>query len=139
MKLTLLLIFGFILIAVGGFWYLAAQLYDDVERQYAQAAEEPMVDMAHLFASIIEADLEEGKIDATRLGEAFANAYRREFTAKIYSLEKTSVSTHLYVTDANGIVLFDSDGGKTEGKDLSKWRDVDHALRGEYAARATRA
>ena len=98
-----------------------------------------MVDMAHLFASIIEADIEDGKIDATRLGEAFENAYRREFTAKIYSLKKTQVSTHLYVTDSDGIVIFDSDGGRREGKDFSGWRDVGHALRGEYAARATRA
>lgn len=139
MRLTLLLIFGFILIAAGGFWYLASLLYEDVERQYAQAAEEPMVDMAHLFAAIIEADLEEGKIDATRLGEAFASAYRREFRAKIYSLEKTQVSTHLYVTDSDGIVIFDSDGGKNVGLDFSGWRDVDSALRGEYSARATRA
>ena len=139
MKLTLLLIFGFILIAVGGFWYLAKQIYEDVERQYAQAAEEPMVDMAHLFASFLEMDIKEGEIDATRFREAFDDAYRREFSGKIYNLEKTNLFTHLYVTDGTGRVLFDSEGGIREGQDYSHWRDVSSALRGEYRARATRS
>jgi two-component system sensor histidine kinase CreC len=35
-------------------------------------------------------------------------------------------------------VLFDSDGGRDEGKDYSQWRDVYLTLRGSYGARATR-
>lgn len=139
MKLTLLLIFGFLVIAVGGFWYLLRQIHDDVERQYAQAAEEPMVDIAHLFASILETDIKDGRIDANRFGTAFTNAYRREFSAKIYNLEKTSLFTHVYVTDSTGLVLFDSEDSEREGRDYSGWRDVRNALGGRYGARATRA
>lgn len=139
MKLTLLLIFGFLLIAVGGFWYLAKEIYEDVERQYAQAAEEPMVDMAHLFAALVERDITEGRLDASRFRIAFDEAYKREFSARIYNMEKTKMFTHLYVTDRDGIVLFDSDGGIREGSDYSGWRDVKWGLQGIYKARATRS
>lgn len=43
-----------------------------------------------------------------------------------------------YVTDANGIVLYDSEG-KAEGQDFSQWNDVYRTLRGKYGVRATRA
>jgi two-component system sensor histidine kinase CreC len=35
-------------------------------------------------------------------------------------------------------VLFDSEGGRDEGKDYSRWRDVYLTLQGRYGARATR-
>ena len=57
--------------------------------------------------------------------------------AQIYSLNKTAVNTHLYVTDGDGIVLFDSDGGRAEGLDYSWRRDVGFSLRGLYGARST--
>jgi two-component system sensor histidine kinase CreC len=41
------------------------------------------------------------------------------------------------VTDATGMVLFDSTG-RDEGKDYSRWNDVIRTLRGEYGARSTR-
>jgi len=42
------------------------------------------------------------------------------------------------VTDDRGIVRFDSDGGRDEGKDYSRWNDVYLTLGGRYGARATR-
>ncbi len=42
------------------------------------------------------------------------------------------------MTDARGIVIYDSHGGTDEGKDYSRWNDVYLTLRGQYGARATR-
>jgi two-component system sensor histidine kinase CreC len=42
----------------------------------------------------------------------------------------------VYVTDARGIVVFDSDGAAV-GKDYSRWNDVYLTLRGRYGARST--
>lgn len=137
-RLTFLVILGFLVIALGGFYFLLRGIYDDVERQYAQAAEEPMVDMAYLFASMVETDLEEGQIDPSRLKDAFDAAYRRDLRARIYNLNKDSLYTHVYVIDGEGIVIFDSNNGATEGEDFSEWNDVVLAMRGEYAARSSR-
>lgn len=138
MRLTLVVVAGFLLIAGGGFFVLMKTISDDLERQYSQASEEPLVDFAHLFASLLEQDMEEGEIDVTRFREAFAGAYRREFVARIYQLEKSEIQTHVYVTDRKGIVVFDSDGGKREGEDYSRYNDVFLARQGAYGVRATR-
>jgi len=110
----------------------------DVERQYSQASEEPLVDFSHLFASLIELDVKNGKIDPARFRTSFNNAYHRKFLAKIYQLEKTEIQTHVYVTDDDGIVIFDSDEGKLEGLDYSKQNDVYLVQQGRYGARSTR-
>jgi two-component system sensor histidine kinase CreC len=44
----------------------------------------------------------------------------------------------VYVTDQDGIVVFDSDQGKAVGADYSRWNDVFRTLRGGYGARTTR-
>ena len=138
MKITLLIVLGFLAIAGGGFFALMRTIGEDIERQYSQASEEPLVDFAHLFASLIERDVEEGKIDVGRFRESFANAYRREFTARIYQLEKSEIQTHVYVTNEEGIVIFDSDDGAIEGEDYSEYNDVFLARQGKYGVRASR-
>tara|TARA_R110002096_G_scaffold4501_17_gene21159 strand:- start:7687 stop:9126 length:1440 start_codon:yes stop_codon:yes gene_type:complete len=138
MRLTLFVIAGFLAIALTGFYFLLRSVYDDVERQYAQAAEEPMVDMAHLFAALIETEINEGVIDPARFRDAFDRAYSRELRAKIYNLVKTKLFTHVYITDANGIVLFDSERPDNVGEDFTEWRDVSLTLKGRYGARSSR-
>src|SRR6056297_912606 len=115
MKITLLIIAGFLLIAGGGFVFLMTTISEDVERQYSQASKEPLVDFAHLFAALLEQDIEEGELDISRFREGFASAYDREFLARIFELEKRSIHTQVYITDRNGIVIFDSDDGKRGG------------------------
>jgi len=137
-RLTILVILGSLLIAIGGFVYIVRAVYQDVERQYAQAAEEPMVDMAHLFAAFLETDLAEGRLDPTRFRHAFQAAYRREFDARIYQLHKTELFTHVYVADATGLVLFDSQDGAREGQDYSRQREFYLTRRGHYGARSAR-
>ena len=95
MKITLLIMLGFV---VGGGLAVFMVVYsalDDVERQYSQAAEEPMVDVAQLLAALIEADIEDGVIDASRFRLAFERAHLREFVADIYRLHKTELFTHV--------------------------------------------
>lgn len=138
MRITLLMVAGFLVIAGAGFYLLMRTISADIERQYSQASEEPLVDFAHLFASLLEQDVKEGKIDVTRFRAGFAGAYRREFLAKIYQLEKTEIRTHVYITDEKGIVVFDSQNGQREGNDYSQYNDVFLARKGEYGVRASR-
>ena len=133
-----MIVLGFLIIAGGGFYALMRTIGEDIERQYSQASEEPLVDFAHLFASLIERDVEDGKIDVRRFRESFTNAYRREFTARIYQLEKNEIQTQVYVTNQEGIVIFDSEDGMREGRDYSEFNDVFLARQGKYGVRASR-
>ena len=115
-----------------GFGVLLHKLWDRVERQYLEAAEEPMVDAAHLLASLIET------AGTDTLAPTFDSAHARIFQAQIYTLQKNGVGMHAYVTDEKGIVVFDSEH-KATGEDYSKMRDVGLTLRGSYGARSTKS
>ncbi|MAS94598.1 MAG: two-component system sensor histidine kinase CreC [Verrucomicrobiales bacterium] len=138
MKITLLIVIGFLAIAGSGFYWVMKTIRDDVSRQYSQASEEPLVDFAHLFAGLLEQDLRDGKIDVSNFRQGIASAYKREFLATIYQLEKREIQTNIYITNEVGIVIFDSDEGKREGKDYSEYNDVYLARQGKYGVRSTR-
>ncbi|HKP04610.1 MAG TPA: two-component system sensor histidine kinase CreC [Chthoniobacterales bacterium] len=130
------------LLIVGiGFFYLVKKITDvnEIKPRYMQSIEEPMVDTARLLAALLESQSPGGNIDIGPFRESFQRARSRPFSAKIYSKLKTDIDLHVYVTDANGIVLFDSNGGKAEGRDFSRQNDVWLTLRGKYGARSTRA
>ncbi len=138
MRITLLIVAGFLLLAGSGFFLLMKMFTDDVEHQYSQASEEPLVDFANLFASLIENDIADGTIDPANFEKAFAKAYQREFLAKIYQLEKTGIETQVYVTDSEGIIIFDSMDGQRLGEDYSQYNDVYLTRQGNYGARSSR-
>lgn len=139
MKITLLIVLGFLVIAGSGFFLLMNTIREDIERQYSQASEEPLVDFAHLFAGLLEQDIRDGKIEVEKFRKGFSGAYGREFVAKIYQLKKTEIQTQVYITDESGIVIFDSEGGAKEGLDFSHYNDVLLTRKGEYGVRATRS
>lgn len=138
MKTTLLIVAGFFVIAGSGFFLLMRTIRHDVERQYSQASEEPLVDFAYLYAGMLEQEVEAGRISVTKLRAGVESAKEREFLAKIYQIEKRDIPTQIYVTDAEGIVIFDSENGELEGEDYSEFNDVYLARTGKYGARATR-
>ncbi|MES2934264.1 MAG: two-component system sensor histidine kinase CreC [Pseudomonadota bacterium] len=108
----------------------------DIDSRYRESAEESLVDTAHLLAAFVETDMREQAIDVSRLRGALSNAYGRRFEAKIYGITKRRVDLHIYLTDDNGSVIFDS-AGQAVGQDFRAWRDVNRALAGEYGARTT--
>lgn len=133
--LTHLLIVGI------GFFFLVKKIADprEIRSRYMESIEEPMVDTAHLLAALLERGMTDGQLDIALFREAFQQARSRPFLAKIYSKEKAGVDLHVYVTDANGLVIFDSDDGRAEGQDYSQRNDVFLTLRGKYGARSTKA
>ena len=138
LRFTRVTLFFIAFIIATGFGLLATHFAADVEPQMFQATEEAMVDSAHLFAGLLENDMRDGRLDTARLRRVFDSAHRRAFEAKIYDHVKNHVGLNVYVTDARGTVVFDSDRGKREGLDYAALRDVARTLRGEYGARSTR-
>jgi two-component system sensor histidine kinase CreC len=137
-KITLLIVLVFLAVGGLGVFTVVYTTHDDVERQYSQAAEEPMVDVAQIFAAMIEKDIVDGVIDVSGFRAGFRQAHQRQFEAKIYSLHKSEVFTHVYITDEKGVVIFDSDDGRREGMNYAEQRDVHLTMNGKYGARSTR-
>jgi two-component system sensor histidine kinase CreC len=139
MSIRLQIITGFLLIVAAGFYYLTTWVLDDIRPHYLRSMEESLVDQSTLLASVLSCDSCDSAIDVGTLRVGFSRASRRRFEARIYDVVKTRVNVRVYVTDTAGTVLFDSDDGREEGADYSKWNDVARTLRGAYGARATRA
>ncbi|HSJ01301.1 MAG: two-component system sensor histidine kinase CreC [Verrucomicrobium sp.] len=138
MSLTSKLLFGFALISAIGFLLMMDQVLERVERQYLEAAEEPMVDIANVLAELLAQDMQpEGTLDSTAITTAMTGAKGRDFEARIYSFVKTKVDMDLYVTDKYGKVLFDSLHPEALGEKRAK-RDVVLTLNGQYGARSSR-
>lgn len=127
---------GILLLFALGVGFLLYRVAADLDPRYRESTEESMVDTAYLLAAVLETDLVEQHVDVMRLRQALNNAYRKRFEARIFAMTKRRVDLRVYVTDISGIVLYDSDG-KDEGKDYSRWRDVELTLQGQYGARTT--
>lgn len=137
MRFTRVTLFFIAFIITLGFYQLARHFLAEVEPQTFQATEEMMVDTANLLAELVEKDLGDGKLDDPSLRQAFDGAHARKFEARIYDHVKKSMSINAYVTDAKGVVIFDTDEGKRVGEDFSDKRDVSRTLAGLYGARST--
>src|SRR4051812_4063754 len=133
LRLLLLLLASYL---VGGY-LLAAWAERQVRPRYLESIEEMLVDTSVLLAGILETQNPDGKLDEAALRRAFAVTDRNAFEAHVFSLLKTSMDLRVYLTDAAGIVLFDSMGGAV-GRDFSQWNDVKQTLAGHYGARTTR-
>jgi two-component system sensor histidine kinase CreC len=117
---------------------LAMKLFtDELVPGVRQSVEETLVQTANLLAELAGRDMAGDRLDTAGI-DAIAGAYRqRRFQARIYGVLKEDPNLRIYVTDATGLVVFDSSGADL-GRDYSRWQDVARTLRGEYGARTTR-
>jgi two-component system sensor histidine kinase CreC len=135
LRLRLLLVL--LAIYSAGGYYLTSRALEQVRPRYLESIEESLVDTSALLAAFVETELKDGRMDVTALRKAVTVAQNRGFEARVFTLRKTEIDLRVYVTDAAGLVVFDSTG-RDEGKDYSRWNDVLRTLRGEYGARSTR-
>lgn len=138
MNLALRISIFFLLLTGGGFYYFVRTEVEETKQRYREATEEPLVDFSYLLASIVAEQVGPEGINIPMLRQAIDRATELELNADIYNFNKTQVDLRVYITDERGVVIFDSDNGRDEGEDYSKWRDVSLALRGEYGARTSR-
>jgi two-component system, OmpR family, sensor histidine kinase CreC len=128
---------GILLVYTAGVAALLWQLLKDIDPRYRESAEESLVEVAHLMATMVEQNSPDGQtIDVDALDPLFRAAYARPVNAEIFGFHKAGVELRLYVTDHKGIVLYDS-MDRHVGEDYSQWRDVRLTLAGEYGARTS--
>ncbi|MEG2034495.1 MAG: hypothetical protein RR376_27900, partial [Janthinobacterium sp.] len=90
------------------------------------------------MAEILRDDSKAGTLSENRWPQLLRAYGERQPQATIWGLPKNQVNHRIYVTDANGIVVLDSNGVAV-GQDYSRWNDVYLTLRGEYGARSSRS
>lgn len=128
---------GIILLFSIGFYFLITFIADDIELRYRESTEEPLVDAARILATIAAVSTADNNVNIALFRETFKSVQSQHFSAQIFGLLKHHVDLHVYITDLNGIVIFDSNQGLDEGKDYSRWRDVHLTLQGKYGARTS--
>ena len=138
MKIGLRVLLGYFLIVALAALLLGKVFLQQVKPGVRQAMEDTLVDTANLLAAQARDDLVAGRIDNGAFAAHVRELTDRDIGAEIWGFGKRKVSTRIYVTDARGIVVFDS-AGEALGKDYSRWNDVYRTLRGQYGARSTRS
>ncbi len=138
MRFTRVTLFFIAFIITLGFYQLARHFLAEVEPQTFQATEEVMVDVANVLAEGVTADVQEHHFRSDDLRKAFEGAHRRVIEARIFEHTKRRIGINVYLTDSKGIVIFDSQGGRREGQDLSSMLDVSKTMNGQYGARSSR-
>ena len=137
MKISVRIFLGYFVVVGLAAWFVINTFSQEVKPGVRQATEETLVDAANLLAEFAAEDVKNGTIAdgpfARRL-EAYA---ARNPNARIYHRLKNTVDYRVYITNATGKVIYDSED-EALGQDFSQWRDVRLTLRGEYGARSTR-
>ena len=127
-------------------WFLLDNAIERINVGMRQSAESVLVDTANLLATLIEQELHAtvansgsgASLESSTqpLKQLFSTASSREIIAQIYQVTKFSIDTGAYVTDSNGVVIYDSNN-RDVGADYSAWRDVRLTLEGGYGARTS--
>ncbi len=129
---------GVVVVYIAAVVFLLYRVGVDLDPRYRESAEDALVDTANLVATLLERQAYSGVIRTEDLERTLQQLGERPLNARIYDVDKTRVDLHVYVTDANGTVLFDSKG-RDVGRDYREWRDVARTLAGQYGARTTLA
>jgi two-component system sensor histidine kinase CreC len=129
---------GIVVLYIAAVSLLLYRVSLDIDPRYRESAEESLIDTANLLATLLERQAYAGVIQTEELERTLDHVGRRPLDARIFQIEKKAVVLHVYVTDSQGTVLYDS-AGRDAGKDYSGWRDVHLTLAGQYGARTTLA
>lgn len=137
MRIGFRLLLGyFCIVAIAGYFVLNI-FVQEVKPGVRRATEGTLVDTANLLAKVVEQDVHNKTIETSQLAYAFSNMNQSLISAQIDHIVKNRVEYRVYVTDAKGIVIYDSTGVGL-GQDYSRWNDVYLTLRGRYGARSSR-
>jgi two-component system, OmpR family, sensor histidine kinase CreC len=110
---------------------------DQIKPSVRQTIEEVMVDTAHLLAELATHEIAKPTFNQGSFASAVKRYEQRHIKATIWHFEKQTLDFDIYVTDARGIVIFDS-SEKNEGANFAAWQNIARTLKGQYGARSTR-
>ncbi|HTD29065.1 MAG TPA: two-component system sensor histidine kinase CreC, partial [Xanthomonadaceae bacterium] len=138
MKLGLRIFLGYFLIVGLAAWLVLRVFVGEIKPGVRQAMEDNLVDTANVLALLATDDMASGHIKDGAFARRVGELGGRDVHARIWGFRKDSLDYRVYVTDARGLVVFDS-AGTDVGHDFSRWNNVYLTLRGRYGARSTRS
>ena len=136
MRLGLRLFLGFFLIVGLAAFFVMRVFVDEVKPGVRQAMESTLVDTANVLAVMAAEDMKAGNIASGDFVRNLGQARKRDLRATVWNFPKRRIDYRITITDARGIVVYDSEG-RDVGRDNSRWNDVYRTLRGEYGARSS--
>lgn len=128
--------FFFSLVVVLSLGFIAYTLTQQVKPNVRQVVEDTLAENANIIAQLIAEDVYQHQVDTPEFDQKIQAALSRQLNATIWQHRKEQINQQLYITDRNGMVIYDSEG-EAVGQDYSKWNDVYLTLRGKYGARST--
>ncbi|PNS09785.1 two-component system sensor histidine kinase CreC [Solilutibacter silvestris] len=137
MKIGWRVLLGYFVIVAIAALLLGRVFLEQVKPAARQTAEDTLADTANTLAELASDDLASGHVGDGEFARSLRALPSRRLGAKIWNYNKEGVAYRVTITDARGIVVFDSEG-RDLGRDNSRWNDVVRTLRGEYGARSTR-
>lgn len=138
MRIGLRILLGYFLIVALAAFLLMRVFTQEIKPGVRQAMEDTLADTANVLAELATDDFLAGRIDDGRFAARVRALGARDIGANIWGFRKSQAEYRVYVTDAAGVVVFDSTG-RDLGRDYSRWNDVLLTLRGQYGARSTRS
>ncbi|PZT34168.1 two-component system sensor histidine kinase CreC [Stenotrophomonas maltophilia] len=136
MRLVMKLFLGFFLIVGIAAFFVMRVFVNEVKPGVRQAMESTLVDAANVLAEMAAADVKAGTINSGTFARNLAKTRQRDLKAMVWRFPKRALDYRVTITDAKGIVIYDS-LGRDVGRDNSRWNDVYRTLRGEYGARSS--
>ncbi len=125
----------FALIGIAAYWGFNV-VSSQVKPTIRQTTEETLVEMSNILAEFAVPVVQNPNQPHAFSGHV-ANFLKRQYNATIFGVKKEDANIRIYITDASGIVVYDS-ASLALGQDYSQWNDVYLTLQGEYGARSSR-
>ncbi len=136
MRIGTRILLGYLAVVLLGALLVTEVFVAQVKPGVRQTSEAALVDTANLLAELATDDFLAGDIGNARFARRIDAALARQPGAAIWGFTAGRSPLRVYVTDGDGIVVFDSHG-EALGQDYSRWNDVHLTLRGRYGARST--
>lgn len=136
MRIGTRILLGYLAVVALGALLVAEVFVAQIKPGIRQTSEAALVDTANLLAELATDDFQAGTLAGGRFQQRLRSALAREPVAAVWGIEAGGSPLRIYITDARGIVVFDSTGAAI-GEDYSQWNDVYLTLRGRYGARST--
>lgn len=137
MKIRSLIMLTLVTIIAVAFAWLYFRIETSVKPVYLYAIEDDLAESATFFSAILSKDATDPFKVPQEFVDAISRAHARSLDVQIYDISKSAVETGVYITDAQGFVVYHSGNPEKIGIDYSEWNDVKRTLEGEYGARAT--
>ncbi|MFM9835872.1 MAG: two-component system sensor histidine kinase CreC [Methylophilaceae bacterium] len=136
MKISLKIFLGYFLLVGLAAWFILTIFVDEVKPGVRQAMEDSLVDTAEILAALAADDFSNQSLASGGFAKSLTDYQNRTSNASIWGVRKNSMHYRVYICNAKGIVVFDSEHISL-GQDYSRWNDVYLTLHGKYGVRSS--